>query len=99
MWVTPEAGGPTVSIRFRVNVKPQTLANPCIASGVWVTPEAGGPTVWHETGEGRAPLVASVLEQFGRMTALARETTSNLLTSTWGVQPGVPKHKHGLKQC
>lgn len=58
------------------------------AGGVWVTPEAGGPMVWQETGEGRAPLVASVLEQFGRMTALARETTSNLLTSTWGVQPG-----------
>ncbi len=45
---------------------------------------------WQDDGDGRAPLVASVLEQFGRMTALARETTTNLLTSTayWGPQPG-----------
>ena len=47
---------------------------------------------WQDGGDARAPLVASVLEQFGRMTALARETTTNLLTSTayWGPQPGWP---------
>ena len=53
-------------------------------------PEVGSTVQWQEGGDARAPLVASVLEQFGRMTALARETTSSLLTSTayWGAQPG-----------
>ena len=53
-----------------------------------MTAEANGGSTWQESAEARAPLVASVLEQFGRMTALAKETTSNLLTSNWGVQPG-----------
>ncbi|KAL3149387.1 hypothetical protein ABBQ32_002188 [Trebouxia sp. C0010 RCD-2024] len=57
--------------------------------GVWVGPEVGSTVQWQEGTDARAPLVASVLEQFGRMTALARETTTNLLTSTayWGAQP------------
>ena len=62
------------------------------AGGVWVGPEVGSTVQWQEVGDARAPLVASVLEQFGRMTALARETTTSLLTSTayWGAQPGPP---------
>ena len=60
------------------------------SGGVWVGPEVGTTVPWQEGGDARAPLVASVLEQFGRMTALARETTTSLLTSTayWGAQPG-----------
>lgn len=63
---------------------------PDFTDGVWVTPEVGSTVAWHDGGDSRAPLVASVLEQFGRMTALAKETTTNLLTSTayWGAQPG-----------
>ncbi|DBB08963.1 TPA: hypothetical protein ACH3X3_007597 [Trebouxia sp. C0006] len=59
------------------------------AGGAWVGPDIGSTVAWQDTGDNRAPLVASVLEQFGRMTALAKETTSNLLTSTayWGAQP------------
>lgn len=55
-------------------------------------PEVGSTVQWQEGTDARAPLVASVLEQFGRMTALARETTTSLLTSTayWGAQPGPP---------
>ena len=66
-----------------------TMRQPCFAGGAWAAAEAGASSNWQEGAEGRAPLVASVLEQFGRMTALAKETTSNLLTSNWGVQPGV----------
>lgn len=60
------------------------------AGAGWVAPEVGSTVAWQDAGDGRAPLVASVLEQFGRMTALAKETTTNLLTSTayWGAQPG-----------
>ena len=59
---------------------------------MWVGPEVGSTVQWQEGGDARAPLVASVLEQFGRMTALARETTTSLLISTayWGAQPGRP---------
>ena len=62
----------------------------CPSGGAWVGPDVGSTVAWQDTGDNRAPLVASVLEQFGRMTALAKETTSNLLTSTayWGAQPG-----------
>lgn len=61
---------------------------------MWVGPEVGSTVQWQEGGDARAPLVASVLEQFGRMTALARETTTSLLTSTayWGAQPGQLPH-------
>ncbi len=62
----------------------------CPSGGAWVGPDVGSTVAWQDTADNRAPLVASVLEQFGRMTALAKETTSNLLTSTayWGAQPG-----------
>lgn len=62
----------------------------CSSGGAWVGPDVGSTVAWQDTADHRAPLVASVLEQFGRMTALAKETTSNLLTSTayWGAQPG-----------
>ena len=55
-----------------------------------MAPEVGSTMQWQDGSDVRAPLVTSVLEQFGRMTALARETTTNLLTSTayWGPQPG-----------
>ena len=62
------------------------------AGGTWTGPQVGSTVRWQEGGDARAPLVASVLEQFGRMTALARETTTSLLTSPayWGAQPGGP---------
>jgi len=69
----------------------------CPSGGAWVGPDVGSTVAWQDTADNRAPLVASVLEQFGRMTALAKETTSNLLTSTayWGAQPG----QHHLTSC
>ena len=80
----------------------EAVPNPpfCPSGGAWVGPDVGSTVAWQDTGDNRAPLVASVLEQFGRMTALAKETTSNLLTSTayWGAQPG-QHHLTSLHQC